>query len=279
MLLANPEDFQFSLEEPFEGRLFTRRTDLTNDIRLLIGTNALHAMLNRVWGTITHLADEYGISRTFIYSLANSIKKIGQFLFKEATLTTYASSLREQAIQTMLSLRLEGRSSIGAISTMMNRFDCDLSSTGSISQTLSQIGGLLPMTVSTETSIIHYLVFASDEIFSKSAPILITVDPCSSAILRMELADSRNADDWKNHFECLSNNGIEAIYLVSDEGTGIRAGHAKVMNDKLRQSDTYHGIAHNLGSWVGRLETAVYAKIEKEYEEKRKLKSAKSKDV
>jgi hypothetical protein len=279
MSLANPEDFQFSLEEPFEGRLFTRRTDLSNDIRLLIGTNALHAMLNRVWGTITHLADEYGISRTFIYSLANSIKKIGQFLFKEATVTSPASSLREHAIQTMLSLRLEGRSSIGAISTMMNRFDCDLSSTGSISQTLSQIGGLLPMTVSTETSIIHYLVFASDEIFSKSAPILITVDPCSSAILRMELADSRNADDWKNHFECLSNNGIEAIYLVSDEGTGIRAGHAKVMNDKLRQSDTYHGIAHNLGSWVGRLETAAYAAIEKAYEEKRKLKSAKSKDV
>ena len=92
MSLANSEDFQFSLEEQFEGRLFTRRTDLSNDIRLLIGTNALHAMLNRVWGTITHLADEYGISRTFIYWLANSIKKIGHFLFKEATLTTHASS-------------------------------------------------------------------------------------------------------------------------------------------------------------------------------------------
>ena len=279
MSLANPEDFQFSLEEQFEGRLFTRRTDLSNDIRLLIGTNALHAMLNRVWGTITHLADEYGISRTFIYSLANSIKKIGQFLFKEATLTTHASSLREHAIQTMLSLRLEGRSSIGAISTMMTRFDCELSSTGSISQTLSEIGGLLPMTVATETSIIQYLVFASDEIFSKSVPILITVDPCSSAILRRELADSRNANDWEIHFECVSNNGIEAIYLVSDDGTGIRAGHAKVMNDKLRQSDTYHGIAHNLGSWVGRLETAAYAAIEKEYECARKLKSAKSQDV
>ena len=56
---------------------------------------------------------------------------------------------------------------------------------------------------------------------------------------------------------------LEAIYLVSDEGAGIRAGHAKVMNDKLRQSDTYHGIAHNVGSWVGRLETAAYATIEK----------------
>jgi len=46
MPLANPDDFQFALEEPFYGRLFTRRPDLTNDIRLLIGTNALHALLN-----------------------------------------------------------------------------------------------------------------------------------------------------------------------------------------------------------------------------------------
>ena len=51
MPLANPDDFQFALEEPFYGRLFTRRPDLTNDIRLLIGTNALHALLNGVWGT------------------------------------------------------------------------------------------------------------------------------------------------------------------------------------------------------------------------------------
>jgi hypothetical protein len=50
MSLANSADFQFSLEEPFEVRLFARRTDLSNDIQLLIGTNAIHAMLNRAWG-------------------------------------------------------------------------------------------------------------------------------------------------------------------------------------------------------------------------------------
>jgi hypothetical protein len=38
-------------------------------------------------------------------------------------------------------------------------------------------------------------------------------------------------------------------------------------------------IAHNLGSGVGRLETAAYATIEKDYEEKRKLKSAQRQDV
>jgi hypothetical protein len=179
----------------------------------------------------------------------------------------------------MLSIRLEGCSCIGAISTMMNRFDCELSSTGSISQTLSQIGGLLPMTVSTETGIIRYLVFTSDEIFSKSVPILITVDPCSSVILRMELADSRNADAWKNPFESLKNNGIGAIYLVSDDGPGLLAGHAEAIGDVVRQSDTYHAIAHRLGSWVERFLIAAYAAIEKEYDCERKLQSAKSKSV
>ena len=85
------------------------------------------------------------------------------------------------------------------------------------------------MTVSTETGIIQYLACASDEIFPKNIPILITVDPCSSAILRMELADSRNADDWQNHFECLIGNGLKAMYLVSDDGTDIRASHAKTI--------------------------------------------------
>jgi hypothetical protein len=151
----------------------------------------------------------------------------------------------------MLSRRLEGGSSIGAIATIMNRFAYDLHSAGSISQTLSCIGSLLPTTLSTEKGIIQYLVCASDELFSKTTPILVTVDPCSSAIVRIELADSRQAEDWKRHFECLYDNGMQAIYLVCDEGQGIRAGHAQVMSDVVRQSDTYHAIAHQLGKLVG----------------------------
>jgi hypothetical protein len=135
---------------------------------------------------------------------------------------------------------------------------------------------LLPTTISTENGITQYLVFASDEIFSKSIPILVTVDPCSSAILRIELTGSRKAEDWKRHFECLYENGVEAIYLVSDEGKGIRAGHAEVMSDVVRQSDTYHAIAHQLGSWIDRLEKTAYKAIAIENECERKLDAAKS---
>ena len=279
MILRNSADKQSLLEDQFERRLFTRRTDLTNGIRLAIATNALHSKINGVWRTITDLADKYKISRPFVYSLAATLKEAGQFLFREASEFVSDSSPRESSIQIMLSLRLEAHSSIGAISTVMNRFGHELSSTGSISQILSRIGGLLPTTISTRNGIIQYLVFASDEIFSKTIPILVTVDPRSSAILRIELAGSRKAEDWKKHFECLYDNGVEALYLVSDEGKGIRAGHAEVMSDVVRQSDTYHAIAHQLGSWADRLEKAAYKAIDVEHECERKLVSAKSDQV
>lgn len=276
MVLPYSADHLSLLADQFERRLFTRRSDLTNAIRLTIATDALHAMTNNAWGTITHLADHYRISRPFVYSLAGTLKDVGQFLFAETAELVPTSSLREYSVQMMLSLRLEARSSIGAISAVMKRFGCKLASTGSISEILSRIGGLLPGTLSTENGITQYLVFASDEIFSKTTPILVTVDPCSSAILRIELSDSRKAEDWKRHFECLFDNGFEAIYLVSDDGQGIRAGHAAVMSDVVRQSDTYHAIAHLLGSWADRLEKAAYKAIDAEHECERKLHSAKS---
>lgn len=161
----------------------------------------------------------------------------------------------------------------------MNRQKLKLSSTGSISQILSRIGALLPMTVSTNGDFIQYVVYCSDELFAKQLPILITVDPCSSAILRIELADSRKADDWKKHFECISDNGTEAIYLVSDDGKGIRAAHAEVLTEVARQSDTYHAIAHRLGSWTYRLEKSAYKAIAKEHDCEQQFNQAKSESV
>ena len=133
-----------------------------------------------------------------------------------------------------MSLRLEGRCSIESISSMMKRFNIDKSSVGSISQQLTYFGSLLPDTLSTNNNETKILIFLSDEIFSKAAPILLTVDPISSAILRIELADSRKAEDWKRHWKCLEENGIYASYLVCDEGTGLCSGQKKALPDVLR---------------------------------------------
>ena len=89
---------------------------------------------------------------------------------------------KKAIISTILSFRMEGGSSLQAISTMMRRIGLEkYSSIGYISKILSRIRGLLPSIVQvTETK---PLVIANDEIFSKSQPILINVDPISSVVI------------------------------------------------------------------------------------------------
>ncbi len=135
-------------------RLFTRRSDLTQAIRLTIANDALHAMLNNRWGTITELSRAHEISRTFVYSLAKRLKSIGQFIFADQTESAITlAQERRRAIELMLSVRLEGCSSLGNVSTIMKRQVCDLSSVGSISQTLWRIGSLLPMTIDSKQTL------------------------------------------------------------------------------------------------------------------------------
>ncbi|MCP4983144.1 MAG: hypothetical protein GY935_21925, partial [Gammaproteobacteria bacterium] len=51
------------------------------------------------------------------------------------------------------------------------------------------------------------------------------------------------------------------------------------LSDVIRQSDTYHAMAHQLGQWVNRLETTAYQAIAAEAECERTLDSAKSDQV
>ena len=276
LTLIDSPGTSLQLSQQFEQRKFTRRDDLTTAVRMQIAIDALHAMQNSVHGTITTLSKKANVSRTFIYSLCATLKEAGQCLFGHPAAGTAYSLPREQAIEAILSFRLEGGNSLGAISTILNRFGFAFSSVGFISQTLSRIGSLLPMTIATLDKPQQYIVFASDEIFSKSQPILITVDPCSSAIIRIERSDSRKAEDWAAHFKAINNNGFQPLFMVSDDGQGLCAAHKAVMSDTLRQSDTYHAIAHRLGNRVHRLEEAAYKAIKEEQTRETLFNSAKS---
>ena len=145
MALSDSTNPQGLLGSKFERRLFTRRGDLTNEIRLQIAITALYAMLTGVWGTVTGLAVEYSVSRTFIYLLATALREAGYYIFDEASVVVKGLSPRALSIQIMLSLRMEGQSSIGGISEIMKRFGHELSATGSISQIITRIGCLLPI--------------------------------------------------------------------------------------------------------------------------------------
>ena len=259
------------------GNKFVRRHDLTPSIRLYIAFMTLMAKTTGAWGQVTELSRQFMISRMFAYMLANTLHETSLIVFGDSV--SQPAVAEELPYHYILSLRLEGKCSIEAISTIMKRFGIPNASVGSISQYLQNFGSLLPNTLTTGNDGVQLVVFLSDEIFAKNIPILVTVDPISSAILRIELADSRKAEDWKKHWECIQKNGYIASYLVTDEGKGLCAAQKEALADIIRQPDTYHAIAHRLGKWVNILEQAALKAIEKEYKRWDTLDSARSEAV
>ena len=260
------------------GNNFLRRPDLALFTRLHIAYKAFEAKIFGLWGTVTALSRNFNVSRTFIYNtLATFEEAVNSALGPSAQAAPFLEA-KKNAASVMASLRLEGRCSIGAIVIIMKRLGLRFSSQGSISQYLNHFGSLVPDTLTNESDS-QCLVFLSDEIFSNGTPILITVDPISSAILKIELAPKRRAKEWKRHWRCLENNGFEALYIVTDEGTGLCAAHDELFIGVMRQPDTYHTIAHQLGQWVNRLEKSAEKTIEEEYDREKKFDSSRSEEV
>jgi len=220
------------------------------------------------WGKITSLAKAYKISRAFIYSLIDVVKKNLPKLFSPQLQQKIIS--KKELFSKMLSYRMEGRCSIESISSIMKREKLALSSVGMVSQTLSSIGTLLPKKIDSSNKNTIKLMVASDEIFSKLAPILITVDPISSAILSIEKRDSRKGEDWKEHYNELKQSGFVITGVVRDEGNGLGLGAKESLPDAIYQVDAYHAIAHRLGLLVERFDKQAYRIIEVEAQSKDK---------
>ena len=166
---------------------------------------------------------------------------------------------REETQAQILAQRFEGRCSIDAISTLLKRLGMPFSSN--------------------EGESVELIVFSDDEIFARAVPILITVDPVSSAILRIERVKSRTAKAWSGHFQSLLDHGFSPRLTTSDAGTALCAAHKKTLVGIPWQLDTFHGIAHRLGGWNRRLEKAAYAAIHNAEERAAKLESAHSDKV
>ncbi|ETR69887.1 MAG: hypothetical protein OMM_03634 [Candidatus Magnetoglobus multicellularis str. Araruama] len=251
--------------DTISGTKFIRRKDLTPLVRLEIAYKALMAITYGLWGTITELSREHDVSRTFIYSLASVLLESSTNIFSGA-ISKLNPNIKRVLLTYILALRLEGRCSNLSISILLKRFECENNSVGYVSQILNIIGSLLPSTLKNEGENIQFVIFASDEIFSNGKPILVTVDPISSAILlRIELVDKRTAEAWKHHWNCIEDDGYIALYLVCDGGTALEKAHKESLSDAIKQPDTYHAVAHILGLLDKRLEQAAYKAIEKEY--------------
>lgn len=248
---------------------FIRRPDLTPQTRIHM---VMLAWLNQgAYGKMTQIAKAYRISRTFLYQLLMAATTQLEVLFSDDQ--HQVQNLSSPLDHLTLLLRLEGKCSLASISAILKHLGYQPNSVGHLSACFQQYGQALPSTLSMPSpTVVFYL---SDEIFAIQAPILVTIEPQSTTILRIELATDRSASTWKAHFDTLKDHHFHSLGMASDRGIGLVAGYRDACPDALGVGDHFHEFR---GLFEVRLhwEKKAYSAIAKEDEAVRKFHHAKS---
>ena len=196
---------------------FRRRPDIDTVARVHIATQAFLGL--GVYGAITRLAQSYCVSRLFVYKLLWQL----MLRYELAVGTPDApEAIRKEVDRHILLLRLEGHCALERISQILKQLGLPFSSVGYLSQRLAAYAQALPPE---EWTAAQMLFLLCDEIFMLGPPILLTVEPSSLAILKIELVENREAETWQQHWDALVEAGlIEPQTVVSAQGPGLVKG-------------------------------------------------------
>ncbi len=248
---------------------FTRRHDLDPQTRIEIVKDV---WINQgIYGKMTQIAQDYHISRTFLYQLSWAARQHLEDLFSDPQHLVEPADCPIEPW--MLMLRLEGNCSIPSIASIFKHFDYRPGSVGYLSQSLQDYGRCVPSTLSMpDKKVVFYL---SDEIFAIQAPILVTIDAQSTTILKIELASDRSAKTWERHFKDLGAHRFHSLGMASDRGVGLKAGYQAACQDGFWVCDQFHEF-QALFNRCHQLERKAYGAIGKEMEAAEKFAKAKS---
>ena len=247
---------------------FMRRPDIDTVARVTIAVQAFLGL--GVYGEITRIAQFYQVSRLFVYKLLWQLLALYTL---EVDDPLSAQAIRKEVDRYILLLRLEGQCALEAISHILTQLGLPFSSIGSMSQRLATYARALPKAALSGTPIVFLLC---DELFTLGQPILLTVEPRSLAILKMELGDNREAETWKKHWQALADAGlIEHPTVVADQGAGLVKGCA--LMGLLHHPDLFH-LLRPLAIFGARFYRQALAAIAWEYE-RGSLESGRSESV
>jgi hypothetical protein len=198
---------------------FMRRPDIDTVARVHIAAQAFLSL--GVYGEITRIAKCYRVSRLFIYKLLWPLLLLYDLDVGD---TRSPEAIRKEVDRHILLLRFEGHCALERIAQILKQLGLPFASVGAISQRLAAYAQALPRAAWTNAQIVFLVC---DEIFTRGQPILITVEPRSLTILKIELGKNREAETWKHHWTTLAEAGLIAQQtVVSDQGSGLVKGCA-----------------------------------------------------
>ncbi len=227
--------------------------------RLTIG---LHALAGTE--TITGLADDYEVSRKFVYRQATtaqaaledaftaSVAADDQVLFQ---LPVTKAWLR----QATLGLTLIGHSSCrGVVEFFRDLLDVKLS-LGTVHNIIADaVAKARPHNLSQDLSDVR--IAGLDEIFQNRQPVLVGADIRSTYCFLLSPEQHRDADTWGVRLLELQDRGFVPQATIADFGTGLRAGQALALPDVPCRGDVFHAL-QELTPVVEFLENRAYEAI------------------
>ena len=225
---------------------FIRRHDLTPHTRIDM---VRLAWLNQgIYGKMTQIAQDYHISRTFLYQLIWAANHQLETLFSDQKPPSQAPQpLLEPFI---LLLRLEGKCSIPSMSSILKYFQYQPNSVGYLSECCQHYGAALPSTLSmAKHTVVFYL---SDEIFARHQPILVTIEAHSTAILKIQLASDCAAETWK-----AAALGETIVCIKTVKSLGLEPQRRALWDERIAEAGKWRLAYGKLGNWPQTLVTPI----------------------
>jgi hypothetical protein len=224
--------------------------------RLQIGLQALAGT-----ESITNLADEFDVSRKFVYQQRTRAEEALDDAFApqraDDQVLFYLPVTQRWLCQLVLGLVLICHSPLrGVLELLRDLFDWDIA--------LGTVFNIVHAAVASARKHNHaqdlsrVRVGAHDEIFQARQPVLVGIDALSSYCYLLSLEDSRDADTWGVRLLELQERGFDPDYVVADAGNALRAAQAEVLPGSPCRSDVFHALME-VSEVVTKLENRAYA--------------------
>lgn len=193
---------------------------------------------------VSHLAQNHGVSRKFLYQQATRASDALDDAFAPSTdndkVLFYLPVTKNWLCQFVLALILICHSSFRGILELLEAvFDYNKLSLGTIHnivrqtvQKAQQINGAQDLS--------GIDVGIPDEIFQAREPVLVGMDSRSTYCYLVSAEQQRDETTWGTHLLDLAAQGLHPDYTIADGGRGLRAGQAAAWDDVPCRGDVFH---------------------------------------
>ncbi len=194
--------------------------------------------------SVSHLAQNYQVSRKFLYQQAAKASDALDETFTAPTdndkVLFYLPVTKNWIRQFVLALVLICHSSFrGVLELLEAVFDYRNLSLGTI-HNIVRAAVQKSKQINNAQDLSNIRVGIPDEIFQASKPVLVGMDARSTYCYLLSAEEQRDETTWGVHLLDLAAQGLHPDYTIADGGRGLRAGQVAVWDDVPCHGDVFH---------------------------------------